>query len=497
MAFEHPLNTVWDRGGVARGAWCLTPSALVAETLAATGVNFVCIDLQHGAIDYSEAVPMLAAIHGRGAVPMARVPANEPWLIGKVLDAGALGVIVPLVDTAQQAAAAVAACRYPPVGRRSYGPVRAAGVVGSTDPRDLDQVVVAVMVETAEGLANVEEIAATPGLDAIYIGPADLSIALGLAPAFEQDAAVHRDALAAVRRACERHGIVAGVHCAGGAMAARRREQGFSMMSVVTDLDLLRDGARAELAVLDDTSAGPGRSRVSSPLSGDVVLGADATRGGWVGALLGVSGRGEPVILQARTIGELVSQATARADVAVVGIDIPIGLPDESRRKADDQARQFLAGKASSVFSTPIRAAVEAPEYSSARAISVQRTGRSVSAQAYGLRAKILEVDRYVRGRPPVPVIEVHPEASFAELAGAPIITAKKEEGGAAARVAALQAAGVGVSADLALRGAGLDDLLDACAAAWTAARYARGKARSIPEEPEHFSDGIPAAIIV
>lgn len=251
MTFVNPLRRIWAEDGVARGAWCVSPDALVAQTLASTGVDFVCLDLQHGAMDYPDAVPMLAAVAGQGVVPMVRLPVNEPWVIGRVLDAGALGVIVPLVDTAEQAAAAVAACRYPPAGRRSFGPVRAASVIGSTDPRDLEQVVVAVMVETREGLDNVDAIAATPGLDAIYVGPADLSIALGLAPAFEHEAAAHREALVAVREACARHGIVAGVHCSGGEMAARRRDQGFAMMSLVTDVDLVRAGTMAELELMD------------------------------------------------------------------------------------------------------------------------------------------------------------------------------------------------------------------------------------------------------
>lgn len=247
MAFENPLRAAWNRGDVVRGAWCTSPSSVVAETIASAGYDYVCVDLQHGAVDYSDAVHMLQAISGQGATPIARVPANDAATIGKVLDAGALGVVVPLVNNAEEAARAVAACRYPPLGGRSYGPVRAATVMSSRDVADLNQVVVAVMVETREGLENVEEIAATPGLDAIYVGPADLALALDLPPAYERPEAAHIEAIDTIRRACERHGVIAGVHCVGGEMAARRMAQGFRMTTLVNDLGLVRAGAVAEL----------------------------------------------------------------------------------------------------------------------------------------------------------------------------------------------------------------------------------------------------------
>lgn len=248
MSFVNPLTAAWDAGGVVRGGWCTSPSAVVAEAMASAGFDYVCVDLQHGAVDYADAVHMFQAVEARGAVPIARVPSNDLGTIGKVLDAGALGVVVPLVDDAEQAAAAVAACRYPPRGRRSFGPVRASTVVGSRAVEDLDRVVVAVMVETREGLAEVDRIAATPGLDAIYVGPSDLSLALGLPPAFEHDAPEHVDAVRRIREACDAAGVVAGIHCADGAMAARRLAQGFRMTTVATDLALVRSGAAAELA---------------------------------------------------------------------------------------------------------------------------------------------------------------------------------------------------------------------------------------------------------
>lgn len=252
MTFANPLRLAWSEHRPVRGAWCTSPSSVSAEAMASIGFDYVCVDLQHGAIDYSDAVPMFQAISCQGVTPLARVPSNDLGTIGKVLDAGALGVVVPLVSTPEDAAAAVAACRYPPAGGRSFGPVRAATTVGSRDIADLDQVVVAVMVETQEGLDRIDEIAATPGLDAIYVGPADLALALGLPPAYERPEPEHAEAIERIREACERHGVIPGIHCADGAMGARRLRQGFRMITVANDLVSMRTHASAELAAAGD-----------------------------------------------------------------------------------------------------------------------------------------------------------------------------------------------------------------------------------------------------
>jgi predicted RNase H-like nuclease/8-oxo-dGTP pyrophosphatase MutT (NUDIX family) len=227
------------------------------------------------------------------------------------------------------------------------------------------------------------------------------------------------------------------------------------------------------------------------------VLGVDACAGGWVGILL------DPLlqarVFKARTITELVDLVVESSDVAVVAIDIPIGLPDAGGRSADVEARAVLTGKASSVFSTPTRAALEAPTYEQARAANLAATdGRtSVSAQAYALREKVLQVDAWVRSRPRVRVIEVHPEVSFARMAGTPLLARKKDDDGVRARREALAQHGVEAPPWFSGAGFGEDDLLDACAAAWTAVRHSLGVAESLPGEPELFSDGIPAAIWV
>src|ERR671913_588283 len=165
MASLNPLRKAWAEGRTAFGLWSVMPGSFGAELVAGAGVDYVCVDQQHGIIDYHSMVPMLQAIGAAGAAPLTRVLSNDPFLIMKALDAGAWGVIVPLVNSAEDAARAVSACRYPPQGIRSFGPVLAADVIGSRDPEKLGGGgVCLVMVETREGLESVGEIAATPGL---------------------------------------------------------------------------------------------------------------------------------------------------------------------------------------------------------------------------------------------------------------------------------------------------------------------------------------------
>ena len=176
------LQHIWAAGRSATNAWLTIPSPWTAELVAAAGFDSVTIDLQHGLIGYETAVAMLQAMSGSDAVPLARLEWNDPATIMRMLDAGALGLICPLINTAAECAAFVGACRYPPAGYRSYGPIRA-GLRWGTDyfAQANVSVTALAMIETAQGLENVAEIAATPGLDGLYVGPFDLSISLGLA----------------------------------------------------------------------------------------------------------------------------------------------------------------------------------------------------------------------------------------------------------------------------------------------------------------------------
>ncbi|HYN28698.1 MAG TPA: DUF429 domain-containing protein [Dermatophilaceae bacterium] len=234
----------------------------------------------------------------------------------------------------------------------------------------------------------------------------------------------------------------------------------------------------------------PPRLEVTAP-----VLGVDGCAAGWVGVVL-APGAPRPRVVVAPGIDALVETVRSDLDVRVVGVDMPIGLPDATVRQADVLARRSLPGRASCVFATLTRTAYLSPTREEADAANRARSGQGVGAQAFALRAKVLEVDAWLRARPTVEVVEVHPEVSFAEMAGAPL-PGKHTEEGRDARLRALADAGVPRPSVLGGSGYAVDDVLDACAVAWTAARHAAGTARSLPDPPEVFSDGIPAAIRV
>jgi predicted RNase H-like nuclease len=225
------------------------------------------------------------------------------------------------------------------------------------------------------------------------------------------------------------------------------------------------------------------------------VLGVDACKAGWVGVVLH---DGAATVHVAATIAALVSDVEMDGHLAVIGIDIPIGLPDTGRRQADVLAYKLAGPRRSSVFMTPVRAALEAGNHAAAVAVNKERAGEGVSAQVYGLRSKIFEVDVWARhaGRR---VVEVHPEVSFAKLAGSPLPDGKRTWTGAHHRRRLLADAGVRLADDVgeAGRRAAVDDVLDAGAAAWTATRVATGAATPLPDPPVEYSDGWPAAIWV
>ena len=220
------------------GYWSVIDSPVSTEWLAHVGWDYIALDLQHGLIGYDGMVRGLQAVDSAaGPAGVVRVEANDPTYIGKALDAGARMVIVPLVDTAEDAARAVSATRYPPVGIRSYGPMRSQLRVGPV-PADANRdTAVVAMIETPNGLANVEAICGVPGLDGVYVGPSDLRLAVG--GASTTDVSVDdafETALVRVQRAAAAAGIAAGIHTAAGADAARRLAQGYTFATVSSDL---------------------------------------------------------------------------------------------------------------------------------------------------------------------------------------------------------------------------------------------------------------------
>lgn len=246
----EPLKQRWARGEVTLGAWCFLPGALSAEILARAGFDWVLVDMQHGCMGYETAVEMIRAIDLAGVTPVVRVPWNEPGIVGRMLDAGAMGIIAPMIQGPDDARRLVEACRYPPLGRRSLGPIRVGVRDGPTYvPTANDRVAVIPMIETAEALETVEAIAAVPGVDALFVGPFDLSFALGLPPGDNDGAPAFDAALARVNAAAQAAGVATAV-LSTAALAPKRAQQGFRMISVLNDNVALASAAGASLAAV-------------------------------------------------------------------------------------------------------------------------------------------------------------------------------------------------------------------------------------------------------
>ncbi|MDX2379768.1 MAG: aldolase/citrate lyase family protein [Acidimicrobiia bacterium] len=241
-----PIRTRWRDGEATLGGWLSIPSPVSAEITARAGFDYVCVDTQHGAIEYSDAVPIIQAILLGGSSPIARVPWNEPGIIGKMLDAGAHGVIVPMVNSVAEAEAVVQSCRYAPVGSRSFGPGLAAPRLDSSYVEwAQENIAVIPMIETVQAVEALDDILAVDGIDAVYVGPADLSLTLGLPPGNNDDATSFTDALEAVVSACAKAGVVAGIHSTGS-LTQRRLAAGFRMVTVTSDGVALRRGLADE-----------------------------------------------------------------------------------------------------------------------------------------------------------------------------------------------------------------------------------------------------------
>ena len=254
---ENALKRLWAQDKPALGGWLTNPSSASAELFAHAGFDWVCVDTQHGLIDYQVSVEMLRAISTTDAVPIVRVPWNEPGIIMKSLDAGAYGVIVPMVNTRAEAEAAVSYCRYAPKGVRSYGPVRANLYAGRDYFQNANETVLCiVMIETAQAIGNLDDILAVPGVDVAYIGPADLSVSLGFPPAPYHDDPQYAGAVQRVLEACRKHGVVPGFHGGNPANAIARVGQGFRFVEVCEDMGAMARAAAADLKAVRDGGAG-------------------------------------------------------------------------------------------------------------------------------------------------------------------------------------------------------------------------------------------------
>lgn len=246
---ENLLRTLWAQDRAAVNGWLAIANGFSAETMAHQGWDTLTIDLQHGVIDYQAMVGMLQAISTTATVPIVRVPWLEPGILMKALDAGAYAVICPMVNTREDAQKLVAWTTYAPKGTRSYGPVRATLYAGADYPQHADQTIVRfAMIETAQALDHLDAILSVEGLDAVYIGPSDLSLALGCAPAFDD---VHPKVAQAIDHILARataHGLRAGIHNGAPEAARARIAKGFRFVTVSSDARLLAAGSQALLA---------------------------------------------------------------------------------------------------------------------------------------------------------------------------------------------------------------------------------------------------------
>ena len=243
----NELKQRWANGGGGIGLWLSLPEPAIAETIGTVGADYVVVDMQHGLIADGDVADLLRAMQRSTATPLVRVPWNDPGSIGRVLDAGAMGVIIPMVNTVEQAERAVSSCFYQPKGSRSHGPIRAATSLGPGYAEEAnDQVLCIPMIETVQAIENLDAILEVPGIDAVYVGPADLSRTLGLPPAGDHDDASFIEALDTILAACGRAGVVAGVH-ANPAIVGKRLDQGFRMVTATSDLLAMMAGARAAL----------------------------------------------------------------------------------------------------------------------------------------------------------------------------------------------------------------------------------------------------------
>ncbi len=248
----NKIKALWAQGRAAVNGWLAIPSGFSAEVMAQSGWDSVTVDLQHGVQDYMSMIACFQAMQPHGVLPMVRVPWNEPGIVGKVLDGGAYGVICPMVNTKAEAEAFVSYCRYPPAGKRSNGPIRAAmyGTASSYQATANEEVLCIPMIETQEAVDNLEAILDVPGIDGVYIGPSDLGFSMGLPPILDREEpkilAIYDKILAETKK----RGIAAGVHNGTAAYAAKMVHRGFRLVTVSNDCGLMQVAAKQAVQIV-------------------------------------------------------------------------------------------------------------------------------------------------------------------------------------------------------------------------------------------------------
>lgn len=238
------IRATWDAGRCAVNGWLAIPSSFSAEVMAHCGWDSLCIDIQHGLVDYQTATTMMQAISSTPVTPIVRVPWNDPAIIMKCLDAGAYGIICPMVNNADDARRFVGACRYPPLGYRSLGPIRAQ-IYGGSDYAEKanDEIIALAMIETTAGLDNLDEILSVEGLDGVYIGPADLSLSFGLPGRMDPVDPKVVSAMDTILAKCKSVGRRCGIHTGSIAYAQGVMSKGYDLVTVLSDNRILTQAA--------------------------------------------------------------------------------------------------------------------------------------------------------------------------------------------------------------------------------------------------------------
>jgi len=235
------------------GGWCHLASPFAAELVCHAGVDYAVVDMQHGLTGYSDLVGMLQAIATTAVIPMARIPYRDDGLAQRALDAGCYGLIVPMVNTPDDARRAVAMCRYPPLGERSYGPIRSRLFAGPDPALANERILCLVQVETREAMANLAAILAVPGVDGVYVGPADLGLSHGLSVTGDDPQV--QAMLTTIARTCLDAGVIPGIHTSSGATARAAFELGYQMCSFGSDAVWLRAGYTEQIGLARATTA--------------------------------------------------------------------------------------------------------------------------------------------------------------------------------------------------------------------------------------------------
>jgi 4-hydroxy-2-oxoheptanedioate aldolase len=234
-----------DQGKACVNGWLAIPSGFSAEVMAGCGWDSVTVDMQHGVQDYHSMVACFQAMDKHPITPLVRVPWNEPGIIGKALDGGAWGIICPMVNNAAEAKALADACLYPPMGKRSNGPIRHGtyGVPGSYQTNANSEILVIPMIETQEGIDNIDAIVSTPGISGIYIGPSDMGLSLGLVPKLDREEPLILGIYEKLVASCKKHGKFAGLHNGSAGYAARMIKMGFQFCTIQNDSGLMAKAA--------------------------------------------------------------------------------------------------------------------------------------------------------------------------------------------------------------------------------------------------------------